>query len=226
MKTKLLNLFAIITIIMTIVSCDTEDEKALPYTTGTWSYAAPHFVFDYASDSLQITMGSPDKKMIWAVKDLQAMFLQVAHEKMSDYFKGIHFISDKMLSIDVEIPFAGEINIPACYLAKDDFLELELDATSLKELTGENMNIPKISFKCSYEPDHLMLYIDKVYLQVVASMMMDQILELMLPSIIPAYPMMPPPVKAMIINSFKQQINQIFENTQQLEIGIKFVRKD
>lgn len=89
MKNKLIYSLAILLMAFLGVSCDDKDDTSS--IAGAWNYSTPHFIFEYAQDSVSITMAQGKKKSI-AVDDLKATFLQMATEKMKDYFTGVEFI--------------------------------------------------------------------------------------------------------------------------------------
>lgn len=206
-------------------SDDNSSNDKLPIDSGTWYYQSPHFAFDYAEDSVRIEMGSPNNTKAWAVKDIQQDFPTIAHEKMGAYFKGIKFLPDNKLSIRMQFADGKQDSLKASYSLSSDLLEVSLDAEDLERISGKKLDIPRISFNYSEEEEQLKLFFGKTYIQAIASMMMDTLLDMLLPSLIPAYPSMPDAVKTMIASAFKSQVNQILQNTRTLEIGLNLSRK-
>lgn len=226
MKNTLFSLLSLFSLVCMTYSCQDDNENGTAdIGTGSWYYESPHFVFDYSSDYIRINMGSPANTKSWAVEDIKRSFPLLADEKMKAYFEGIDFLSEDQMNIKMQFAEGRKENLKANYRLKDHFLEVSLDAGDLERLSGKKLNIPKISFRyISSAEGNLTLCFDKIYVTAMASMMLDQILDMVLPSLIPAYPHLPEIAQSAIAASFKTQVNQILEQTRTLEIGINLKR--
>lgn len=126
-------------------SCD-DKEDSNSNIAGSWNYEKPHFEFEYASDSVSITMMKGQKKS-WAVKDLKAAFLGMANEKMGDYFKGLTIQPDNQLLIRMAYQNGQEGSLRAEYKQSENILQITLNKDDLAELAGSAAAmIPPISF--------------------------------------------------------------------------------
>ena len=68
---------------LAIALCACSDNEDEPNSLlGTWQYEQPHFEFEYAQDSIVISMGQY-RKMSIAAKDLKTMFLRKKWEIIS-----------------------------------------------------------------------------------------------------------------------------------------------
>lgn len=210
--------FLITMLAVTLCACnDNEDE---PHSlTGTWQYEQPHFEFEYAQDSIVISMGQYSKMSI-AVKDFKIMFLSMAQEKMGDYFKGITFSDDNTLQVNMSLQDGSSATLGATYKVDERYIEVALNSADLGQLTGGTApNIPRISFIYEQKGNELLMYFDKTYLKNMVAMMQDQLLAILLPRVIEGFDNLTDPVKQMIIEGFKKQIKMIFDNTLKLELG-------
>lgn len=223
MKTKLIYSFAMLCMAFTIISCDEKDDKS-PEIAGAWNYSTPHFLFEYAQDSVSITMAQGKKKSI-AVDDLKATFLGMATEKMKEYFTGVEFNSGNQMRIKMQMKDGAQSSLNAAYIQSDGVIGVTLDADDLKELTGSAMQIPSISFKYTVNNDRLLMYFDQVYVQTVVSMMQDKIVDMIIPMMGVDVTQLPESVVNQMKEGIKTQIPVILDQIIRLEIGFNLTRE-
>lgn len=224
MKTKVIYSVAILLIAFLGISCNDKDDKQ-PDISGAWNYENPHFLFDYAQDSVSIIMGQGKKKSI-AVEDLKKTFLDMATEKMGDYFTGVEFNSGNKLKIKMQMKGGVQGTMNADYILTNDIIQVALDTNDLKELTGgAAVQIPAISFKYAVNGDKMQMYFDQVYVQTVVSMMMDKIVDMLLPMMGVDTEHLPETVLTQIKAGIKAQIPVILDNIIRLEIGFNLTRE-
>ena len=155
-----------------------------------------------------------------APQEISNLFIYFAGEKMGDYFKGISFRTHESMFIHMELGNGTQDSLKASYRQHNGLVGITLDANDLKRLTGMYIPIPEISFHYLIDNGKMTLYLDKSYIQFLTATMIDQVLDMMLPSIIPNFDRIPEMAQKAMKASFKKQINEILEKTQELEIGI------
>lgn len=222
MKNKLIYSLAILLMAFLGVSCDDKDDTSS--IAGAWNYSTPHFIFEYAQDSVSITMAQGKKKSI-AVDDLKATFLQMATEKMKDYFTGVEFNSGNQMKIKMQLKDGAQSSLKASYIQAESVIGVELDADDMKELTGTSMQIPPLSFKYKVNNDQLLMYFDQVYLHSLVSMMQDKIVDMIIPIMGVDVSQLPESAVNQMKESIKSQISVIFNNIIRLEIGFNLTRE-
>lgn len=222
MKNKLIYSLAILLMAFLGVSCDDKDDASS--IAGAWNYSTPHFIFEYAQDSVSITMAQGKKKSI-AVDDLKATFLQMATEKMKDYFTGVEFNSGNQMKIKMQLKDGAQSSLKASYIQAESVIGVELDADDMKELTGTSMQIPPLSFKYKVNNDQLLMYFDQVYLHSLVSMMQDKIVDMIIPIMGVDVSQLPESAVNQMKESIKSQISVIFNNIIRLEIGFNLTRE-
>ena len=222
MKNKLIYSLAILLMAFLGVSCDDKDDTSS--IAGAWNYSTPHFIFEYAQDSVSITMAQGKKKSI-AVDDLKATFLQMATEKMKDYFTGVEFNSGNQMKIKMQLKDGAQSSLKASYIQAESVIGVELDADDMKELTGTSMQIPPLSFKYKVNNDQLLMYFDQVYLHSLVSMMQDKIVDIIIPIMGVDVSQLPESAVNQMKESIKSQISVIFNNIIRLEIGFNLTRE-
>lgn len=222
MKNKLIYSLAILLMAFLGVSCDDKDDASS--IAGAWNYSTPHFIFEYAQDSVSITMAQGKKKSI-AVDDLKATFLQMATEKMKDYFTGVEFNSGNQMKIKMQLKDGAQSSLKASYIQAESVIGVELDADDMKELTGTSMQIPPLSFKYKVNNDQLLMYFDQVYLHSLVSMMQDKIVDMIIPMMGVDVSQLPESAVNQMKESIKSQISVIFNNIIRLEIGFNLTRE-
>ena len=223
MKTKLIYSLAILFIAFMGVSCDDKEDNT-PDIAGTWNYGTPHFVFEYAQDSITVTMAQGKKESI-AVDDLKSMFLGMATEKMKDYFTGVEFNAGNQMKIKMQMQNGAQSSLNAVYIQSDDVIGVALDTNDLKQLTGTSMQIPAISFKYTVNNNQMLMYFDQVYVQTVISMMQDKFVDMLLPVMGVDASQLPESVVNQIKESIKSQISGILDNVIRLEVGFNLTRE-
>ena len=223
MKNKLIYSLAILLMAFLGVSCDDKDDASS--IAGAWNYSTPHFIFEYAQDSVSITMAQGKKKSI-AVDDLKATFLQMATEKMKDYFTGVEFNSGNQMKIKMQLKDGAQSSLKASYIQAESIIGVELDADDMKELTGTSMQIPPLSFKYKVNNDQLLMYFDQVYLHSLVSMMQDKIVDMIIPMMGVDVSQLPESAVNQMKESIKSQISVIFNNIIRLEIGFNLTREN
>lgn len=226
MKNKLFHSITVLCMALIGFSCSDDDTKNTKDLLGAWGYVSPHFVFEYAQDSVVVTMDK-GKPKAWAVKDIRTNFLDMAQEKMGDYFRGMEFVNEKELNIRMLFADGAEDQLKASYLCKNDIVQVSLDTADIKRLTGKTLNIPKISFKYSIEGGQMQMYLDKSYIQSIVSMMTDQLVKMLVPMMIDLDKipeLVRPAVTKAMEEELKNQIPGILEQVKQLEIGINLGR--
>lgn len=223
MKTKIIYSIAILFIALMGISCD-DKEKNEPDIAGAWNYEKPHFIFDYAQDSISIVMDKGKKKS-FAVSDFKNMFLGMASEKMKDYFTGIEFNPGNKLKIKMQMKNGDQGAIGADYIQRNDVIQVILDTNDLKQMMPQGVapKIPAISFKYTVSPDKMQMYFDKVYVQTLVLMMMDQMVDMLIPMM--GMDNMPPAVLEQAKKGIKAQIPPILDNILRLEIGFFLTRE-
>ncbi len=205
------------------VSCDDKDDTSS--IAGAWNYSTPHFIFEYAQDSVSITMAQGKKKSI-AVDDLKATFLQMATEKMKDYFTGVEFNSGNQMKIKMQLKDGAQSSLKASYIQAESIIGVELDADDMKELIGTSMQIPPLSFKYKVNNDQLLMYFEQVYLHSLVSMMQDKIVDMIIPMMGVDVSQLPESAVNQMKESIKSQISVIFNNIIRLEIGFNLTREN
>ena len=222
MKNKLIYSLAILLMAFLSVSCDKDDKTS--DIAGAWNYSTPHFIFEYAQDSVSITMAQGKKKSI-AVDDLKATFLQMATEKMKDYFTGVEFNSGNQMKIKMQLKDGAQSSLKATYIQTEYVIGVELDADDMKELTGTSMQIPPLSFKYKVSNDQLLMYFDQVYIHSIVSMMQDKIVDMIIPMMGVDVSQLPESAVNQMKESIKSQISVILNNIVRLEIGFNLTRE-
>lgn len=223
MKNKLIYSLAILLMAFLGVSCDDKDDTSS--IAGAWNYSTPHFIFEYAQDSVSITMAQGKKKSI-AVDDLKATFLQMATEKMKDYFTGVEFNSGNQMKIKMQLKDGAQSSLKASYIQAESIIGVELDADDMKELIGTSMQIPPLSFKYKVNNDQLLMYFEQVYLHSLVSMMQDKIVDMIIPMMGVDVSQLPESAVNQMKESIKSQISVIFNNIIRLEIGFNLTREN
>ena len=223
MKNKLIYSLAILLMAFLGVSCDDKDDASS--IAGAWNYSTPHFIFEYAQDSVSITMAQGKKESI-AVDDLKTTFLQMATEKMKDYFTGVEFNSGNQMKIKMQLKDGAQSSLKASYIQAESVIGVELDADDMKELTGTSMQIPPLSFKYKVNNDQLLMYFEQVYLHSLVSMMQDKIVDMIIPMMGVDVSQLPESAVNQMKESIKSQISVIFKNIIRLEIGFNLTREN
>lgn len=200
------------------ISCN-DDNKNVPDLTNKYgTYEKPHFAFEYASDTIRIGKKPYYEKKI-AVTDFKAMFNAMAAEKMRAYFKGIQFKNNQLI-ISAQMKDASVCKLPGTYELSGNYLQITLDKEVMKHLMGDKaVNIPAISFKYDIQGKQMTMYFDKVYLQVIYSMMENQIATMIVNMLGIDFSQMPEGRKAMIMQEVKNQMGEILTQIYKIEIG-------
>lgn len=204
--------------VLNLTSCEDENkdgEKLL----GSWKYEKPYFEFEYAQDSIVIEMYQ-GKKMALAVEDVKGMFLGMASEKMGDYFKGIDFISEDQLVVNMAMASGDSSSLHATYKLSGELIEVKLNAEDMKELMGDKgAMIPTISFKYLQAGNQLTVYFDEVYIQTMYATMQDMIVPMIIKAMGVDFSKLPEQAQAAMIQGIKTQIAGILDNIDKLRVG-------
>lgn len=204
--------------VLNLTSCDDKNkdgEKLL----GSWKYEKPYFEFEYAQDSIVIEMYQ-GKKMAMAVEDVKGMFLGMASEKMGDYFKGIDFISEDQLVVNMAMVSGDSSSLHATYKLSGELIEVKLNAEDMKELMGDKgAMIPTISFKYLQTGNQLTVYFDEVYIQTMYATMQDMIVPMIIKAMGVDFSKLPEQAQAAMIQGIKMQITGILDNIDKLRVG-------
>ena len=80
-------------------------------------------------------------------------------------------------------------------------------------------NIPAISIKYDIRGKQMTMYFDKVYLQVIYSMMENQIAAMIVDMMEIDFSQMPEGMEAMIMKEVKNQLGEILTQIRKIEIG-------
>lgn len=204
--------------VLNLTSCDDKNkdgEKLL----GSWKYEKPYFEFEYAQDSIVIEMYQ-GKKMAMAVEDVKGMFLGMASEKMGDYFKGIDFISEDQLVVNMAMASGDSNSLHATYKLSGELIEVKLNAEDMKELMGDKgAMIPTISFKYLQTGNQLTVYFDEVYIQTMYATMQDQIVPMIIKAMGVDINRLPEQAQTAMIQGIKVQITGILDNIDKLRVG-------
>lgn len=204
--------------VLNLTSCEDENkdgEKLL----GSWKYEKPYFEFEYAQDSIVIEMYQ-GKKMALAVEDVKGMFLGMASEKMGDYFKGIDFISEGQLVVNMAMASGDSSSLHATYKLSGELIEVKLNAEDMKELMGDKgAMIPTISFKYLLTGNQLTVYFDEVYIQTMYATMQDMIVPMIIKAMGVDFSKLPEQAQAAMIQGIKTQIAGILDNIDKLRVG-------
>lgn len=203
--------------VLNLTSCDDENKDSQKLL-GSWKYEKPYFEFEYAQDSIVIDMQG--KKIPMAVEDVKGMFLGMAGEKMGDYFKGIDFISEDQLVINMAMASGDAGSLHAAYKLSGELIEVKLNAEDMKELIGDKgAMIPTISFKYMQTGNQLTVYFDEVYIQTMYATMQDMIVPMIIQAVVKDFSKLPEPAQTAMIQSFKTQITGILDNIIKLRVG-------
>lgn len=204
--------------VMNLTSCDDKNkdgEKLL----GSWKYEKPYFEFEYAQDSIVIEMYQ-GKKMAMAVEDVKGMFLGMASEKMGDYFKGIDFISEDQLVVNMTMASGDSSSLHATYKLSGELIQVKLSTEDMKELMGEKADmIPPFSFKYLQTGNQLTVYFDEVYIQTMYATMQEQIVPMIIKAMGVDINRLPEQAQAAMIQGIKMQITGILDNIDKLKVG-------
>lgn len=204
--------------VLNLTSCDDKNkdgEKLL----GSWKYEKPYFEFEYAQDSIVIEMYQ-GKKMAMAVEDVKGMFLGMASEKMGDYFKGIDFISEDQLVVNMTMASGDSSSLHATYKLSGELIQVKLSAEDMKELMGEKADmIPPFSFKYLQTGNQLTVYFDEVYIQTMYATMQEQIVPMIIKAMGVDINRLPEQAQAAMIQGIKMQITGILDNIDKLKVG-------
>lgn len=212
---KLFYLVIIVFTVFSIVSCDDKEENTPAFVGMEGNYVKPHFEFEYPTDSITITM-TQGKQTSFAVKDIKAMFMGMASEKMGAYFRGITFENDRNLTINMSMKDGGLDDLHARYIVTGEFIGVTLDSNEMKQLIGDKASmIPSISFQYILNGNQMTLFFDKVYIKTVYASMSDKIAAM----IVSMMGNVPESIKPMAIEGVKKQISGILNNIIKLEIG-------
>ena len=210
--------------IWSTISCS--DDLELSVVNGNWNYLKPYFEIEYATDSIVLEMNQGQKMSI-AVSDLREMFMGMAGQKMQAYFKGIEFISGEQLMLKARTAKGIPVNFPVSYRRTRELLQLTLDQKQMQGFLGETAaNIPPVSLKYFTGNDQMTIYLDEVYLQVIYSMMEENIITMMVEEIVPAFDRMPLNIQTKIKEGFTTQIRGIFDNMIRLQAGFVLTREE
>lgn len=220
MKNTLLLITFLFTI-LGIISCENKNPD-IPEIAGKWDYVNAHIVFDYAEDTIRITMGPQAQK--FAVKDLQAMLPYLAHQMLGEYLKEIVFTPSNYMDILISMGEGGIFAVNAAYRQSENYMQVELDSTQLKALTqGSVSQIPAISFNYERENDHLSLYLDRDYLRLAYAMMGDALVDLLISRVMHQDPAHFPPMGKIAI---RKQLDGIVSKITELEIGVNLIKRN
>lgn len=220
MKNTLLLITFLFTI-LGIISCENKNPD-IPEIAGKWDYVNAHIVFDYAEDTIRITMGPQAQK--FAVKDLQAMLPYLAHQMLGEYLKEIVFTPSNYMDILISMGERGIFAVNAAYRQSENYMQVELDSTQLKALTqGSVSQIPAISFNYERENDHLSLYLDRDYLRLAYAMMGDALVDLLISRVMHQDPAHFPPMGKIAI---RKQLDGIVSKITELEIGVNLIKRN
>lgn len=214
-----------VTAILSLVSCDKEDEQNVGIIGTNWNYTKPYFEFEYATDTIRIDMSGKTMKL--AVKDLKQMFLEMAASKMQDYFEGIEFYSADSLLIKAKTGAEVPLQIQAGYLKNDKYIEVKLNQKDMSALMGDKAGlIPAISFRYFLEGQRMTIYFDEVYIQSIFENV--QLQAMLLPMIgqalNPQFDQMPEQAQQAMLGEIKQQISTVLNGIQTLKIGFVLTR--
>lgn len=224
MKRKVLYSMVVLWLAFMGISCDDKKDEQ-PDISGAWNYESPHFILDYAQDS--VSFGMPGKMMSMAVTDLKDTFLEMATEKMKDYFVGVELNSGGKMKIKMQMQGGVQGTLGADYQLKENMIAVSLDTNDLKQLTGGVApKIPTISFKYTVTADKMQMYFDQVYVQTVISMMQEQLINMIIPMLGVDTSHMPPVALEAMKTEMKKQISGILDNIVRLEIGFNLTREN
>lgn len=139
---------------------------------------------------------------------------------MGAYFKGIQFKENKQLIISARMKDGDVYNLPGTYELSGNYLQITLDKEVMAHLMGDKAaNIPAISFKYDIRGKQMTMYFDKVYLQVIYSMMENQIAAMIVDMMEIDFSQMPEGMEAMIMKEVKNQLGEILTQIRKIEIG-------
>lgn len=200
------------------LSCSDQDESADKLAGTYWSYQKPHFEFEYATDTIVFQMMQKQIKI--SVRQLKGMFTAMAQEKMSAYFKGIYFQDHLTLLLNIQNKQQIPFKIPAQYMCDENYLQLTVNIGGMQSGMNSPMNgIPPISFKYYIENNQLTMYFEKVYIQVIYSIMGDSIASMVIKAMGVDFSHAPEGMEEMAKKAIQEQINEILQQTKRLELG-------
>lgn len=221
---QIISILFIIALGISNISCSEENEPAENFAGTHWSYQKPHFEFEYASDTIAFQMMQKPIKM--GVNQLKGMFMAIAQEKMGTYFKGINFKDCHTLSVDIQNRQQEMLQLQAQYMCDENYLQLTMDMGSMMFDTKFPVNeIPPISFKYQIQDNQLTMYFEKVYIQVIYSIMGDSIASMIIKAMGIDFSHAPEGMEAMAKQAIQKQLDEILQKTQRLEIGFVMMLK-
>ena len=114
----------------------------------------------------------------------------------------------------------NDYNHPRTYELSGNYMQITLDREVMTHLMGDKTaNIPAISFKYDIRGKQMTMYFDKVYLQVIYSMMENQIAAMIVDMMEIDFSQMPEGMEAMIMKEVKNQLGEILTQIRKIEIG-------
>ncbi len=211
----------LLSVITCLVSCNKNDQDENPLANQYGSYEEPYFVFEYATDTIQMQ----DKKI--AVEDFKKLFTAMAAEKMSAYFKGIHFGENQEMQIDIMKSDGTNSTVSAFYNLSDSYMQVTLSSDFIGSLSSKaDMTIPSISFHYRLDGKRLSMYFDKSYVTVIYAIMKDKLCRAIAGMMGMDLDLLPDSAQSAILKGIEQQIDAILNQVQKLEIGFVLTRSN
>lgn len=221
---QIINILFIIILFFSNTSCSEQNEPTDKFASTYWSYQKPHFEFEYVSDTIVFQMMQKQIKI--EVNQFKNMFMALAQKKMNAYFKGIHFQDDHNMFIDIQNRQQQPFKIPAQYICDENYLQLNLNIEDIKADTNFPLgNIPPISFRYQIKDNLLTMYFEKVYIQVIYSIMGDSIAAMIIKAMDMDFSHAPEGMEMMAIQAIQKQLNEILQQTECIEIGFTMYLK-
>ena len=223
MKNKLISLTSILFVLFTVISCSDSNELD-PSLQGSWAYKAPYFVFEYSEESIDMNFG--EQTLQFKPEELTTMFKSMAGSKMGEYFTGIQFVSETEMHINMKFKDQTQKTLKATYEIQGSKLGILLDKESLKEITGQELNIPQLSFDYKIMNNQLTAFLNWSYLKgflntPYISGMLDQLFPMLAATLLKdQWQLMPEQARQAVINQMKQIFNEVKSKTKNLEIGV------
>lgn len=184
--------------------------------TGDWKYSQPYFEFEYATDTIHFG------NFAIAEKEIKQLFLEMATQKMGDYFTGIEFVSPQQLVVKARYASDKPLNIHAEYIKNEMLMEVSLDKEDMASFMGDKAAmIPAISFNYLQSEKELTIYFDKIYVRTLweTAQLKKMLSELLATKMIPGFQEMPQTEQQQALLGIQRQVSAVLNNIRTLKIG-------
>ncbi len=183
---------------------------------GDWKYNQPYLEFKYATDTIRFG------NFAIAEKEMKQLFLEMATEKMGNYFTGIEFVSNQQLLVKARNAAGKPLHIHAGYVKNEKLMEVSLDKDDIAAFMRERAAmIPAISFNYLLSGKELTVYLDKTYVRTLweTAPLKNKLSGLLADQMIPGFGEMEPTEQQKALQGIQMQVSAILNNIQTLKIG-------